>query len=219
MVAHSQAGVDVRLLLDDPRAAGKIAGVVTLSSPHQGTPLGDLWRKFRGGLFESAIDRIALDIARSRGWAPERGQFRATSQALTPSAMAQFAVAHAQAPVPFFSVAADPGEDDHSCDDGRWAAPHRRGRFSLFMWLASIWLDELAGKPTASDGVVPVRNQRFGEFLGCVPVDHAAWLHPVRGGVDVTAIIVELARGLRDVAMRNDRRAMDPHAAVIGSWL
>ncbi len=219
IIAHSQGGIDTRLLLDDPRAAGKIAAVVTLSTPHAGTPLALWWRRIRGGLFESAVNRIGRDIDRSRGWAVEEdSDFRATAVALTPTAMATFNAAHANPPVPLFSVAGtpEPTSSDGACDGGAWPAPTQLGHRQLVMWVAGQMMDDVEKRHESNDGIVPTRSQRFGIFLGCAPFDHGGWLHRARSGVDVALVILELARGLREVEQSGRVDAMTAHAATLG---
>ncbi|MEO6952953.1 MAG: alpha/beta fold hydrolase [Polyangia bacterium] len=217
VVAHSQAGVDIRLLLDDPRATGKVASVVTLSTPHHGTPLADVMLELHGSLGESFLDRVALRIDASRGWPKREGRLFATAAALTPGAMAVFDAHHPGSPVPLYSLAATPElARDGACDGGLWPAPTKKGHRSLVMSIAGMILDQHTPNDAHlnNDGIVPTASERWGTFLGCVPIDHAAWLHVARGGVDIRRLLLELARGLRDVE-RTGADAMNAHAPAL----
>jgi triacylglycerol lipase len=217
LIAHSQGGIDARIVLDDPRAAGKIRSLTTLSTPHAGTPMAEIALRLRGSLSETFIDRSARRIDESRGWPNARGQLRDTARALTPTAMSSFNLAHARAPVPLFSLAATPEPArDGACDGGAWPAPTRHGHRSLFMIIGGQMLDDAVGHES-NDGFVPTRSQRFGIFLGCAPFDHAGWLHASRDGIDVLGFFVELARGLRELERTGDASAMDAHVGKLGA--
>lgn len=217
VIAHSQGGVDTRLLLDDPRAAGKIASVVTLSTPHHGTPLADVMLAIHGSLGESLLDRIAQRIDASRGWPTQPGRLFDTASMLTPRAMAVFDAQHPTQAVPLYSLAATPERArDGVCDGGLWPAPIEKGHRSFAMSVAGMSLDEHSppGARVSNDGIVPTASARWGTFLGCVPIDHAAWLHVGRGGIDVRAIMLELARALRDVECHGED-AMSAHVPAL----
>lgn len=223
LIAHSQGGVDARLVLDDPRALGKVCAVATLSTPHAGTPMAEVALHLHGSLSESFIDRTALHIDRSRGWPPVEGRLYETSLALTPEAMRAFDRAHPRAPVPFFSLAATPEPArDGACDDGLWPAPTRRGRRSLALVIGAQLLEERddpsADAPESNDGFIPTRSMRFGLFLGCAPFDHGGWLHADRGA-DVPGFYVELARGLAEAGKTGDASVMRAHAARLAARL
>ena len=49
VIGHSLGGLVARLALRDPEAAGKVAATVTVSTPHQGTPISD-WLLAEGKL-------------------------------------------------------------------------------------------------------------------------------------------------------------------------
>lgn len=217
VIAHSQAGVDVRLLLDDPRVVGKIASVVTLASPHHGTPLAEVMLELRGSLGESLLDRVALRIDASRGWPEREGRLYETATALTPRAMAEFDERHPTRDVPLYSLAGTPElARDGACDGGLWPPPTKKGRRSVAMAVAGMIFDQRTAHDAHlnNDGIVPTASARWGTFLGCVPVDHAAWLHVSRGGIDVRALYLELARGLRDVE-RSGPDAMAAHVPAL----
>ncbi len=219
IIAHSQAGVDVRLLLDDPRDAAMIAGVITLSTPHHGTPLAEVALQLRGSLAESILDRIGRRVDESRAWPRKEGQLMELARELTPTAMAAFNAAHPAPSIPFFSLAASPEPvRDGACDGGAWPAPAAPGRRTLAMAVGKHLIDEATHAHPSNDGIVPTSSQRFAAFLGCAPLDHAGWLHPSPSGLDVSALLVELARALRDVE-RAGAGAMTGHTDRLGELI
>jgi triacylglycerol lipase len=215
IVAHSQAGVDARLLLLAPQTREKVAAVATLSTPHHGTELAEIGEKLRGSLVESIMNRAGRRIAESRGWPGREGHARALIASLTPREMTRLD-ALPPPPVPFFSVAATPDPAvDGSCDGGWWPGPRRRGVHHALVAIAGAILTDAIGPGRAHDGLVPTARQRFGEFLGCAPVDHMGWLDAQDADFDAAAFLVELARGLRDAGRAGNVAPMRAHAQAL----
>lgn len=221
VIAHSQAGIDARLVLEDPRVRERIASVTTLSSPHGGTPLANVGVGLRGSLAERVIARFGRRIAEARGWPGDEGDARGLIGSLTTQNMAHFAVEHPlQGEVPFYTLAATPlPAGDGSCDGGAWPAPTRPNAWHPFMALGAAIMREQPGEAdAASDGMVPTRAQRFGRFLGCLPIDHIGWMRgrSRRGGVDVLAFYVELARALAELE-HGTAAAFDSHLPALST--
>jgi triacylglycerol esterase/lipase EstA (alpha/beta hydrolase family) len=215
VIAHSQAGVDVRLLLADPAQRDKIGAVATLSTPHEGTVLAEIGEKLYGSLVETIMNRAARRIAESRGWSGREGHARALIASLTPREMRRLS-SLPRGEVPFFSVAATPEPArDGSCDGGWWPAPtaHNARHFALGVGGAII-ADNLPGR--AQDGLVPTASERFAEFLGCAPIDHMGWLSAHPDGFDNVAFLVELARGLEDSAQAGTIEPMRARSGMLG---
>jgi triacylglycerol lipase len=144
IVAHSMGGLDARYALARLGLAGKVASLVTVGSPHLGTPLADAG----AGL-----------ARRARVWtALERMGLRAEAlHDLTTARMAEFnrAVPDAQG-VLYGSVV---------------GAPPRRREVTPLLVPTWLWLDRAAG---ANDGMVPAASQRWGEVLRETGADHLA---------------------------------------------
>ena len=64
ILAHSLGGLDARLLVHHPEVGDRIASVVTIGTPHRGTPLADEGRRWVGelGFVRAALRRLGLDI-------------------------------------------------------------------------------------------------------------------------------------------------------------
>jgi triacylglycerol lipase len=215
IIAHSQAGIDARVLLREPRMRERIAAVATLSTPHHGTELAEIGERLYGSLVESIMNRASRRIAESRGWPGREGHARALIASITPREMARLDALPPPA-VPFFSIAATPDPaTDGSCDGGWWPPPQRHGQRHALLAIAGAILTDAIGPGRAHDGLVPTARQRFGEFLGCAPIDHMGWLDSRNASFDVSAFLVELARGLRDAGRADSVAPMRSHAAAL----
>ena len=213
VIAHSQGGVDARAALDQ---GAPIDAIATLSTPHHGTDVAEVALAWPRPLVRAALHEM------NRG-APTWGDAEVADVALaglTRDGMDAFNARHPTSRVPFFSVAAFSGADvDDACAGGRWSKPRDvdaihpmllAGR-AMIRWQRDV----------SDDGVVPTNSMRFGTFLGCVAADHVDWQ---RWDVELDdarfnsgAFILELARGLDDVARDHDARAMDVHVAKLAA--
>ena len=226
VIAHSQGGVDVRVALAHGYAS-KIAVIATLSSPHEGTELADAALAW----FPRSVVRATLtEIAWT--WDGEQHIKHRTPDpdgalaSLSRAGMKEFNARHpTTAGVPFFSLAAVTGDDvDGGCArGGRWGAPDRVDALHP-LFLAAHALIRLRAGDVSDDGVVPTARQRFGTFLGCVPGDHVDWMGWKLGRddgayaqLDDKAFLVELWRGMRDVELTGDERAMDAHVEALAA--
>jgi hypothetical protein len=141
---------------------------------------------------------------------------RATLAALSTTGTAALATREGALPVPFFTVGGVTGDDvDGACDDGRWSTPAVQDVTAPTAWWNLAATQAMAGAHS-TDGVVPTKSMRFGEWLGCVPADHGDWLgwvsHPLEEELvwSPTPFLVALAGALVDVDQHGDA-AMQAH--------
>ena len=144
LVAHSMGGLDARYALARLGLAGRVASLVTVGTPHQGTPLADLGAALaRRTRAWSALDRLGVNL-------DALGD-------LTTVRMAEF-----NAAVPdvrglmYASVV---------------GAPPRRRHVSPLLVPTWLWLDHPVGP---NDGIVPAASQRWGDVLEEIDADHLA---------------------------------------------
>jgi triacylglycerol lipase len=144
VVAHSMGGLDARYAVARLGLAGKVASVVTVGTPHLGTPLADLTAQLGDRtLIFSALERLGVDVAAFRD--------------LTTVRMRGFNAAVPDVPgVVYASVVG--------------VAP-RRTELNPLLLPTYLWLGDRAG---ASDGVVPAESQRWGDVLRTIEADHWA---------------------------------------------
>lgn len=144
LVAHSMGGLDARYAVARLGLANRVASVVTVGTPHLGTPLADVGAGIPGRmLLLAALARLGFDL---EGF-----------QDLTTPRMTAFnrAVPDARGVV-YGSVVG--------------FAP-RRSEVNPLLLPTYLWLGDRAG---ASDGIVPAKSQRWGDVVATIEADHWA---------------------------------------------
>ncbi len=175
IIAHSQGGLDARYVAHAFPTG--VAAVVTIATPHRGTPVADLAASGPAGsavlaALESIGGAVSPDGGVVQGFAAALGQ-------LTTASAAQFDQAIPNAPgVAYFSIAgrtnlAGPGGDCQADEPGflsRWNAYVDPTGAEFLLTGPLLSGDPLS--PTPNDGLVPVSSAQWGTFLGCIPADH-----------------------------------------------
>ncbi len=143
-LAHSMGGLDARLAIARHGLARNVAALVTVGTPHLGTPVADLTTDLA----------TRLGIARALAFA---GVGLEALHGLTRARMERF---NAEAP------------DDRSVLYASvvGAVKHRR-RTNPLLLPTHLWLAQREG---ANDGVVPAASQRWGDVLAEIEADHWA---------------------------------------------
>jgi triacylglycerol lipase len=165
LVAHSMGGLDARYAIARLGLERRVASLITVGTPHRGSPLADL----PGGLG----DRLGLiRLLASAGVSVEA--FRD----LTPTSMARFN---------------DEIVDAASVAYGSVIGVVRKKRQTNPLLLPShLWLRRTSG---ANDGVVPASSQRWGEVLAEIEADHWAqigWSRHFDGAAFYQGLLREL---------------------------
>jgi triacylglycerol lipase len=180
LIGHSQGGLDSRVVAHDHPEL--VAAVVTVGTPHRGSPLGDVAEK----AVSDPQARAAIDaLVRLFGdalWSQARKEtslFAALGQFATPGITA-FNAKYTDAPgIPYLSVAGRSGlrRGEGACDAvdrplfiTEWDStvdPTNVGLNASELYLEQNWFD-----PEPNDGLVTVSSAKWGRFLGCVPADH-----------------------------------------------
>jgi triacylglycerol lipase len=144
LVAHSMGGLDARYAIARLGLRNRVASLVTIGTPHQGTPLADAATSLaaRAGLL-AALRRVGVNVEAFHD--------------LTTAAMERF-----NEEVP------DARGVHYACVVG---APERKRDVSPILVPTFAWLRESAG---GNDGMVPAESQRWGDVLRVVPADHFA---------------------------------------------
>lgn len=144
VIAHSMGGLDARFGIARLGLDRRVASVVTIGTPHHGTPLADLTASLgeRARIF-SALERMGLDVAAFRDLTTEG--MRGFNQEIRDARGVAYASVVGVAP--------------------------RRGEVHPLLLASHLWLASRSGE---SDGVVPADSQRWGEVLRTVEADHWA---------------------------------------------
>jgi triacylglycerol lipase len=180
IIGHSQGGLDARVVAHDHPEW--VAALVTVGTPHRGSPLGEVGEKaVSDPQARAAVDALVRLIGGPL-WSEatkETSLFKALGQFATDGIVA-FNAAYPDAEgVPYFSVAGRSGLKDGkgACDAAnrpdfisKWDSTldtTNAGLQATELYLEQNWLD-----PEPNDGLVTVSSARWGQFLGCVPADH-----------------------------------------------
>ena len=178
LIAHSQGGLDSRYLITSLGYGSRIGGLVTVSTPHRGSPVADAALGILPGFTFSAINSILRSL-----WSvtvpPEDPSLHASLVQLSRTNMSQrFNPQNPDdARVKYYSIA------------GRSAARIGSTECAGSVWGNSLRIDLLdpllaVTEPVfavtgaipliadPNDGLVTVESARWGKFLGCVPADH-----------------------------------------------
>jgi triacylglycerol lipase len=180
LIGHSQGGLDARFVAS--QRPDLVAAVVTFSTPHRGSPIAavalglvpwpsaqqvvDALLKLVGGVVWRALDDDSSLVA-------------AVKQ-LTPAALDAFNAAHPDQPgVAYYALAGrsalSDGKPDCAPDllvDFVVAYDNVRDPLDAAFLATREIVDGGLGKTIPHDGLVRVKDARWGTFLGCVPADH-----------------------------------------------
>ncbi len=196
LIGHSQGGMDIRRVVGGMGygAAGKIASVTTISTPHQGTAVADLAASAPDGVLNPA-GQLLQWLLGAGGAPPDQASWASddTSDAWTPDladsirsltpAAARELAAHNRIPadIPFFTVAGVSNLrslDNPQCAASLWGRGDAVDDTDPLLVASGTYLSFTdggdVGQPTPNDGLVTVASARAPEstFLGCVPADH-----------------------------------------------
>jgi triacylglycerol lipase len=183
IIAHSQGGLDARLVASMPRFAGKIASISLIATPNRGTSVADvLLRATTEGIRDVASE--AVDFW-ARSFVPPgypeadgTGVWRSLStkgaaelNAKTPDRKDIFYQSWAGISYPFAHRSDEAARTARAACEGKIL--EHPGRHD--------WLDKtmLGGYPILAgashepnDGLVTVHSAKWGQFNGCIPTDH-----------------------------------------------
>ena len=166
LIGHSQGGIDARLVAATKSMTGRIASVVTISSPHHGSPTAEVVNGtfdlfpisadildgltgILGGLIGLTGDDLAAQIAD-----------------FTPEAMETFNADYPDVPGVYYASYAGKscGALDFAC---QWS---NKGEIVDPVFTVShAFLKLTVGD---SDGMVPVESAKWGDYQGTIPADH-----------------------------------------------
>ena len=180
IVGHSQGGLDARVVAHD--RPDLVASVVTVATPHQGTPIADI-------VLELVADPNAqgfIDWLVKMAAAPlydQAGKETALSKPMhlfSEPGIAAFNEKYTdRAGVLYFSLTGRTDWHLGTADCKANDPPPFVSQFALetdpvdpALSLTEAMLDGGFGNPYPNDGLVRVQDAKWGTFLGCVPADH-----------------------------------------------
>jgi triacylglycerol esterase/lipase EstA (alpha/beta hydrolase family) len=187
LIAHSQGGIDARLLISDRGYGNRIASLTTISSPHRGTAIADALLGLTNGPIDGLVDGF-LDVFTGLVWGEsnEDPNLRVAMMSCSRPAMDEFNEAYPNDDrVAYFSYAGFSGrfaDGRPECEGSERPIP-RHGDTVAPEFLAGFLF--LGGILTANDGLVTVESAKWGRFMGCLPADHLDEIGQLGGIVDV----------------------------------
>ncbi|MEK7704940.1 MAG: alpha/beta fold hydrolase [Myxococcota bacterium] len=172
LIAHSMGGLDARYGIAHLGLHARVASLVTIGTPHHGTPLAELATSLMG-------ERLGLpQIWRLMGLGVD------ALFDLTPESLGRF---NAQTP------------NRRGVFYGSVVAHVRADAPSLHPLLRTTWR-YLAERSGDNDGVVPTSSQRWGRVVRRIEADHWAEIGWSRG-LDAPALYEDLVRELRGLGL------------------
>jgi triacylglycerol lipase len=175
IVAHSLGGLDARYALAKLGLAKKVRALVTVGTPHRGTPLADLARGGALAVARKAIGALGMPLD-ALDW-------------LSTSALERFNRDVLDAPsVRYACVVGGIRNDDTPVP--------------LAIVPAHAYLRRVAG---ANDGLVPIASQYWGETLAEIECDHFAqvgWQIGLRHTFDALGLYAFVVAKLGDASVR-----------------
>lgn len=194
LIAHSQGGIDSRMLITDLGYSDRVASLTTISTPHRGTALADLADYAPGSGINAAGQLLGWLLGALEGEPPGEAAWLADDSiagafdpdlsasitSMQPATMALFNAAHPDPiGVPIFSIGGVSNLhtlDDPACNDGLWQHSTNVDAVDVFFAGGGAYLSYTEGgtllSPTANDGLVTLSSARWGVWLGCIPADH-----------------------------------------------
>lgn len=175
VIGHSQGGLDARwAAAHDPDS---VAAVVTVATPHRGSPVADVALGILPGNSTAALDVLANFFGASTSGS--NTSFQGAMRALSSEGAAAFNAEVFDAPgVPYYSIAGRSGyAHADACAAGAadfmqtWDGSVDPYKLELLPIAGILDLASLPDHPT-HDGLVTVASAMWGTFLGCVPADH-----------------------------------------------
>jgi triacylglycerol lipase len=185
LICHSQGGLDCRYVASN--LGGKIAAMVSISTPHRGTPVADIADGDLPGPVRDAVDAMLNILGAVISGSPDMNAQAAINE-LSAKGAAAFGERHPDSPgVAYYSIAgrSNSVSGDEACaSDTEAPFISRWDRYTdpinpLLSATGSIIAD--SGAPKSNDGLVPVASARYGTFLGCVPADHLDEMNQIAG--------------------------------------
>ena len=187
----------------------RVAALVTVSTPHRGTRLGDAFAGIIPGVNLGVLDAIATAIGGVYNTAPGRAELRGALAALSERDAVTFNGSNPDDPrVRYYSVAGRSNRRDGRAVCGDALVADNPALVDVPFPLIAPLMAFLEGNDPVrlvNDGLVTVQSARWGTFLGCVPADHFDEVGQIAhqgadrfSGFDHIALYRDLVRRLRN---------------------
>ena len=174
IIAHSQGGIDARVLVDVLDYADRVDSVTTIATPHWGTPVADRVLTLVPGQWDPVVELLAAFVTGIYADPLESPEVRSAMEWCSTDFMSQFYEQHPPSDaVTWYSYAGRAGITANGlpeCTNALLPNPSLKNALNAPFYPGWNLIGGLQG--VDNDGLVPVESAKFGEFLGCIPADH-----------------------------------------------
>lgn len=175
LIAHSQGGLDARVLVGSLGYGDRVGSIVTVSTPHRGTAVADAVLRIAPGWSRAILDFFAFLVGRVLSDASDDASLIASLRSLAQANAPAFDAENPDDPrVAFYSVAGRSNLDRGTteCAGSLWPNPAARDAIDPLLSATGALLRGSVFDPTPNDGLVTVESAKWGTFLTCIPADH-----------------------------------------------
>lgn len=189
IIAHSQGGLDSRYVISGLMMAEKVGALITVATPHQGTPLADFILSDPTGVGKAALDAMLLIMG-----AALDSESRANAMASLYSLSVEYVQGKFNKTYPddervkYYSYAGKTCRAWENCGD------------TVDVEIALTY-EILKSQIGDNDGIVPTEGARWGKFLGVLPADHFDEVGQVAGVTNENFNHLEFYKGLAKFLM------------------
>jgi triacylglycerol lipase len=180
LIGHSQGGLDARVVAHN--RPDLVASVTTVATPHQGTEVSDVALKLLAdpnaqALIDALVKVIGKPLYDAAG---DQTSLTKSMYQFSKAGIASFNAVYTDQPgIIYQSFAGRTKLSDGGADCKSAAAPsfvskwnQTRDTIEPLLTVPGALLDGSLLTPAAHDGLVKVKDAKWGTFLGCVPADH-----------------------------------------------
>ena len=180
IIGHSQGGLDARAVAH--KRPDLVASVVTVATPHHGSPVADVALQIVDDpLYQDALNELLKLIG-----APLYDQIGNETDVFKPlylfsqPGIADFNATHPDSPGVFYASITGRSDDELGGDACKPDVPQSfikdwdltTDPIDAALAVSDAIIDGGFGKSEPNDGLVRVKDARWGYFWGCIPADH-----------------------------------------------
>ncbi|MCX7957516.1 MAG: triacylglycerol lipase [Deltaproteobacteria bacterium] len=190
IIAHSQGGLDSRYVISGLMMADKTGALITVATPHYGTPLADFILSDPTGVGKAALDAILLIMG-----AALDSESKANAMASLYSLSVEYVTGTFNSRYPddsrvsYYSYAGKTCRVWEDCGDTVDAE-------------IALTYEILRSKTGDNDGIVPTESAKWGKFLGVLPADHFDEVGQVAGVTNPNFNHIEFYKSLAELLRR-----------------
>lgn len=184
LIAHSMGGLDSRYAISGLGYGGKVASLLTMSTPHRGSAITDLALGLLGGVNDAALNAFADYVGRtvSASEIARDSHLKAALLSLSERNAPTFNAANRDDARVYYqswaglsNVAGLPNPLDRgACEDKMLGFKLGGLRHVMHIALKPIAAVVAHGSELIpNDALVRIDSAKWGDFRGCIPADHA----------------------------------------------